>query len=65
MLPHSTFGIRFKTGSRSTRPSGGSGGGGKSLTKETPIMANILAAFGQSLERVPFYKLLYRQGKRG
>ena len=63
MLPHSTFGIRVR-GCRRWNVYG-SGGGAKSISFAMLRTLGAIASMGLSAAKVPFYRKLYMQGRRG
>ncbi len=63
MQPHSNFGIRV----RGCHIIGGSRGqsGGKHINSETLSLMSFIYNLGLSVMKVPFWRKLYRQGRRG
>ena len=63
MQPHVNLGIRFRM---NRKVSGGGGPGGKGIKKGFPIsILAILSSAGMEIQKLPFWKKLYRQGRRG
>jgi len=72
MMPHALFGIRVRGKSGKNRSfrfeswGGGSGGGGKSFGRGTlGAIVSILQGVSMSSDKVPFYKRIYSQGRKG
>lgn len=61
MQPHANFGIRVRGCRIISEHKMRSGG--KGLTKNTPM--SIPSTVDMAIERIPFWKRLYRQGRRG
>jgi len=65
MEPHATMGIRVR-GCRIIDRNLSGAGGGKGLKKGTDMsILAILSSIGMSIQKIPFWKKLYRQGRRG
>ncbi len=68
MMPHALMGIRVR-GCRFIRLwGGGAGGGGKHVGRMTSMSAGVmgmLSAFGMGFTKMPFYRKLFTQRRKG
>lgn len=62
MQPHVNLGIRFRTMFKISQ----GGGGDKGLKKGTPMsILALVSAMEGMFKKVPFWRRIYRQGRRG
>lgn len=64
MMPHSNFGVRVR-GCRFFPYFAKGGGGGRHIDPKMISILSLLAEAKASLQKNPFWRMLYRQGRRG